>query len=857
MIKDLRLRAVTAGVAAALCASSVSLAQEQRSRDLGQLEEIVVTGTKRVTDQQDTPITISTITSRQIENTFISDARALGTVAPGLVLSNPTGFNATGGGMRGTGTNIILVTQDAPVSFLVDDFVLSHVQSQFIELFDLEQVEVYRGPQGTLFGKNTTGGVISIRSRRPEMNEFSGEVQGAMGAYDGGGDIAKLRASVNLPLVENTLSARFAAIYDVDQGYYRNNKDTATFPDSVPLWQAVGIPEGTPIPADADRPVTGTGERLGGKDVFAGKGKLLWQPTDNYEAYAIYEIVRDRSDSPPGVNESAPDDLIPLLGFPGIGQTGASPFDTHISNNTNGILIRDGHRVDADGLYLTQTLGTDIGEFVSITGYREQRERLPSTYVGEAYTTLFDSTRNTERYTFQQELRYASDLDGPFNFVLGGNMFRDSFNFRSFFSVGLQALLPACLDGVSACVTEDGFVNLDTINLEDYEFQTTNQDREEYAVFWDGTYDITPQWRVSAGLRYSYDKKDFLRLVDGGGACNEFTRPQDAIPLDPDQPVDIPNNVNCADVRSQFISRAGMTPREFDQRNVPLPRENFGTDVDSSESWNRTTYRLVVDYAPTQDSMVYLSYATGFLSGGFSETCATEARCSYGPETNKNLELGFKADLFDDRLRLNSALFRTTYDNLQRAVVANYTTAAGVPGQETVTVNTGSSRVYGLDLEAVWVPTQNVRIDGNVTWLNHYYTSGVLETIRDAAPEEVPLGQFDVPFSPTWKAGLNATLDVPLPNGALSVFNVNANYQSKSETDVFNAPNSQMESRTLLGANISYMEPNDRWRVTLYGTNLTNREYRISALPVTGLFNFTQYGPPRTYGIELAVNFGD
>jgi hypothetical protein len=88
-------------------------------------------------------------------------------VTPGLVLSAPAGFNATGGGMRGTGTNIILVTQDAPVSFLMDEFVLSHVTSQFLTLFDVQQVEVYRGPQGTLFGKNTTGGVISITSKKP------------------------------------------------------------------------------------------------------------------------------------------------------------------------------------------------------------------------------------------------------------------------------------------------------------------------------------------------------------------------------------------------------------------------------------------------------------------------------------------------------------------------------------------------------------------------------------------------------------------------------------------------------------------------------------------------------------------
>jgi iron complex outermembrane receptor protein len=144
-------------------ATGVAHAQAtERESGPGILEEIIVTGTKREADIQEVPISISAITEDALSQSRFNDVRALATLAPGLVLSNPAGFNATGGGMRGTGTNIILVTQDAPVSFLVDEFSLSHVTSQFVNLFDVQQIEVYRGPQGTLFGKNTTGGVISI-----------------------------------------------------------------------------------------------------------------------------------------------------------------------------------------------------------------------------------------------------------------------------------------------------------------------------------------------------------------------------------------------------------------------------------------------------------------------------------------------------------------------------------------------------------------------------------------------------------------------------------------------------------------------------------------------------------------------
>ena len=141
-----------------------ALAQEQDSS--GYLEEVIVTGTKRATAQQDTPLTVSTLTSNDISKTFVNDIRAVAELAPNVLLTKQPGFNALSGGIRGTGSTSILVMQDTSVGIVIDDFVISSVQSQFVEVFDVEQVEVYRGPQGTLFGKNSTAGVISITSKK-------------------------------------------------------------------------------------------------------------------------------------------------------------------------------------------------------------------------------------------------------------------------------------------------------------------------------------------------------------------------------------------------------------------------------------------------------------------------------------------------------------------------------------------------------------------------------------------------------------------------------------------------------------------------------------------------------------------
>ena len=814
------------------------------------LEEIIVTGTMRVESSQDVPIAISAISETALQNAHVNDVRALQNLAPGLVLSNPAGFNATGGGMRGTGTNIILVTQDAPVSFLMDDFALSHVTSQFVSLFDTQQVEVYRGPQGTLFGKNTTGGVIKITSKKPVLGEYGAETQLSYGQWDTNGSARSLMGAVNVPLGE-TLAMRIAAIYDQDDGFYKDNKRTATFPQNVPLWGAFGIPAGALPPPELDTNVYGGGGHLGGKNVIAGKVKFLWEPTDWYTGYLIYENVKDRSDSPPGVNESIDTDLITALGFPGIHLTGQKDvYSTLISHNQD-IYMDEGHKVDTEGVYLNQSFKVPLGEIISITGYREQYQRLPSTYTGEAFLTLFDSSRNTARRTTQQELRFVSDLDGPFNFVTGANYFHDSFDFMAVFSVGLTSLVPSIHPDTGTALRPDGYVNLDLRAISDFQTQGTEQTRDEYAAYFDGSFEVTDTIKLSAGVRFSKDEKEFLRFVDGGGPCTALTDSRDIV---------TPDGGGCIDTRSQYLSRAGLTAPQVTGMHTPLPLSAYGVVVDEENDWQKTTWRAVADWKPTNDiGMFYLSYATGFLSGGFSETCATPARCAYDPETNENIELGYKADLLDRTLRLNAAVYLTKYEDLQRAVVATYTAADGTTQQETVTVNTGSSDATGVDVDLMWVPTDLWRIGASINWLDQEYGSGsCLPNLRGDNPDpqscDIDLTQFELPFSPEWKAGLDISRDFLVGGGTVTL-NANLNYQAEAETDVFNGVNTQMEERTILGAAVTYRDPDDRWSATLFGTNLTNETYRVAALPVAGLWNFTNYGAPRQIGVSLNLKF--
>lgn len=832
---------------------STVAAQTETQRSTAVLEEIIVTGTKRDTSQQDTPIAISTITAEQINRTFGNDIRAIGDLSPNVTLTNQVGFNAVAGGIRGTGTISILTTQDPSVGLLVDEFALNHVQSQFVELFDLEQVEIYRGPQGTLFGKNSTGGVITIRSKRPSLTEYGADVRVVGGRYSGGANTQKFQVGLDVPLIDERLGFRIAASYTDEDGYYRNDKDTATFPNS-PFNALIGV---TPdqLPGELSQVTRGAGERLAGKRVLAAKSKLLWQPNDRYEAYFIWEVVRDDSDSPASVNETPEGEgfLLPLLGFPGIQEAGhRNPFSTGQTQQGGAIRMRDGHRVDIDGFYLTQSLDFERFSLRSITGYREQKEILPSTYTGEAFLSLFDATRNLQREQFQQELRFVSNFDGPLNFVAGGIYLTDDLDFLAYSTVGLSALFPP-------------FDLRETTS--DPNVGSLSQERKSLAFYLDGSWDINEQFTVSAGVRWTQDKKDFYNPVGGGGPCNQFTLAQDAVLVDPNQPFDPVTNC-AADALSGRVSRSGLGASEVSMRESPLPDSAYRFLVDTKEEWKEVTWRIVGDYKYADNAMVYASIATGFLSGGFSETCSQVVTClPYDPETNINYELGWKADLMDRRLRMNVSLFWTDFKDLQRNQVFEFTNFDGSPGQETITLNAGKSRSRGAELETTWIVTPSLMLRGSAGWLDAEYR----EFEFDADPTDptvlpVDLTGLDIPFSPKWQLGAEAMWDQNLGNGGTIQWVAGVHYQAKAETSPFD-PNAvatglarhptftAMESRTLLHANVTYTDPSDRYHVTLFGKNLTNETYRVSANSVGTLWNFTQYGAPRHIGVELGVRF--
>ncbi|MFN3233285.1 MAG: TonB-dependent receptor [Alphaproteobacteria bacterium] len=865
------------------------------------LETIMVSGTKREADSQSVPISVSAISEQQLANTFRADVLAVGDLAPNVALGQVAGFRAVAGGIRGTGQNSILVTQDSSVVILVDEFGYTRVQSQFVPLFDVERVEVFRGPQGTLFGKSATGGAISIVTKRPIMNEFSADVEFQIGKFNSGakGMIGKGRVAVNVPVVEDKLAIRVTGLYDYDDGYYRNDRPASAFPQGnlyyrIPtldldpnagfdptsptlgadtsICAAAGsaCDNGLPYPSNISLKNRGDGERLNGTDVFAGTVKALFTPTDNYEAYFIFRVLRDRSDSPPGVNETPAGQgfLLPLLGFDGIDVTGGSIYSTGVDNSCwdqRAFCIPRGHRVNVEEYHLHQKLSLDEVTLQLLIGYRDHEEILPSTYTGEAFRSLFDASRNTKEEQFQIELRASTEFDGPFNFVFGATYQTHDVDMLSYATVGLTSLItlnPPVPGGTSVfdvngneigLLDADGALNIDTRTLRgDHASGGARQDRETYAVYLDGSFEVTDTLTFTAGMRYTYDKKDFFRRANPGGPCTVGTDPQDENffsevdgALVPDAAGDI-----CLDARSNAISRALALGFEgpLDPFNLPYPDSAFGIASGASESWDKVTWRAVIDWQFSDEGLAYVSYATGFIPGGFTETCSSIDTCRpFESETNWNIEGGVKAQWFDGTLQTNFALFYTRYSNLVRSQVVPFTNAFGVTTQETININAGKSEVLGVELEVVWVPTENLRFDLGVGFMDHDYVEFVLNGDD--------LSDLTVPFSPKWSLNIGITYDVPLGNSGMLTFNTTGNYQSEAEFSVFNSDFTQLSSRFLWDANITYRDADERYRVTLFVKNILDEEYRIAANSVAGLWNFTQWGRPMEFGAEVGFYF--
>ncbi len=760
-----------------------------------QLDEIVVTATRRAeTDQQVTPVAVSAVSPEEFDRLFAQDVGEIATFVPGFSAATVTGFNAASFAMRGAAETDIIVYFDPKVGVLVDDFVVPHVQTQLLEPYDIEAIEVLRGPQGTLFGKNTTSGAVVIRTKRPELNESSIDASLQAASF---GDV-KARVAFNAPLGDQ-LAFRFAGIYQQSDGYYENGKvDTPT--------DAFGAALGDAAAADGTT-VAGDGRDLGGKDIFSARAKLLFQPNDRLSLMGQLEFIQDRSDPVPVVNDTpaAAGQLATLFGFPGV--TSGDPIEQAGIHRSSIVNLDGNQEVDVFGAYLNLEYELENHTIYGLVGSRTQESRLPNEYLGTAYESFFGATRDDDRDTFQLEARIASDFDSNINYVAGVFYQTNDVEFCVLQQLGLTEFFGSAVPGV-----------LDNANPL---LLCNRQDATALAVFGDLNFDITDQFTIGIGARYTDEEKD-------------------------------------------YIARAGLpTVAIFPngQFNEPLDGQDFSLAAGSVErdrqSWQEPTYRLTASYTFNDDVFGYFTYSRGFKSGGYNDQAgsggfANFPLSSYEPEFADSFEVGIKSDLLDDRVRLNATIFTVNYEDFQRSTVVS---VPGTAFQETRTFNAADVDATGLELELWAALTDNLTLRANLGTLDTEYNEFFLDRNLDGTLED--FSGRDVVRSPDITGGVDLTYLQELAGGSNLSYNLNFNYEDENvyyyNDDLGSEFDTILEERTILNASVRWNSADGRYYASVFGKNLSDDRYKTASQAVGVLWTFSNYGPPRAYGVEFGV----
>jgi iron complex outermembrane receptor protein len=775
------------------------------------LEEIMVNATRRTTNLQSTPVAVSAVDSVMIQEAAPHDLGDLAAFVPNFSAAKITGFNAASFAMRGVGQNNIIVYFESPVAVLVDDFVMPSVQTQLLDTFDVEQVEVLRGPQGTLFGKNTTGGAVVVRTTKPDLENFGGKVRASYGSYND----YRLNAALNIPLVKDKLALRLVGGYEKGDGYMRNGAAYGPIGDfASPHTEWNGISG------------HGDGARVGGPKVFNGRAKLLFKPVENIKALFQYEIMRDRSAAPASVNTTPNDPA--RFAFAALGLAGGAGDPINIAgvSNRSGLMIdvQDGHRINVDGLYLNVDADFDAGTLTSVTGYRNQRSSLANTYPGTApvaangdIMSLFDANRSDAHRTFQQELRFASKFNGPVNFVAGGFYQNDKAEFCQDQILGFLDLLGVA--GPSGGWNNNPFV------------VCNNQRAHSVAAYGEANYKATEKLTLTAGFRYNWEKKTW------NGRQQVFAGQLDGAPT--------------------WQSVGGLL------NFADFTKYPSGVVTDS-HSWKNPSWRLSLGYQATPDIYTYFTYSRGFKSGAYNDQIGSfapfgtnlaafkAAAAPTNPEKADSFEIGVKTESFEHRLRINLTGFYVQYKDVQKQLVVPVTTN-GVTSEVTTFFNAAKMEVKGIEGELTALPMDGLTLRAVLGIQDGKYKSYITPE-----PAGYNLATADIDRAPKLQWTLDANYEMPLNSFGKVAFNGNVSYTGKNLfTQSITSPldNTYLDAQTLVNGSVTLTDASDSYYIRFLGKNLTNKRYKTAEQVVAGLWVFALYGPPRTFAAEIGAKF--
>jgi iron complex outermembrane receptor protein len=697
---------------------------EAAKSQAAELGAITVTARRREENLNEIPVAVTAFSEEKLENLNVEDLGDLQGQVPNLTIYAARGSTSTVTAyIRGIGQSDPLWGVEPGVGIYIDDVYVARPQGALLDVLDVDRIEVLRGPQGTLYGKNTIGGAIKYVTK-PLLPDFGAKLQLTAGNFDQ----LDFKGSVNLPLGSDAVVGRFSAASLNRDGFGENVR---------------------------------TGAPVSDKEILVARGTLGFYPSDMLSVVASVDWMDDQS-GVRGAQMLAPNRFAPT--FPPL----TDRYDVRNGMPNVNDTTMQGASVTVNWQ------ASDAWSLKSVTAYRES-----DTETNIDFDTLPNILADVRaEYTDDQLTQefQATYLGENLNGVVGLYYF----------------------DGTAGGTVRNNFFNL--------QFGTTNGfvDTRQYALYGEGTYQVSERFKVTAGARYTYEEKS-------------------------------------VDALNQAYANATFS--------TPIATlANFNDSVSS----NNLSPKISLDYQATDQTMVYGLVSRGFKSGGYNIRANTVSfplsSRPFADESVTSFEIGSKSAFYDDTFFLNLAYFWNKYKDVQLSVFTSFVLPNGQPSFFGDFTNAGAADVKGAELELVGNPTERLTVSANFAYLDAEYSEFIDRGVNVANLQEFT-------NAPPFQAGATVQYVWDVFGGELTG-RVSGSYQGRVVPTTDLSPAIVQDPYALLGAGLVWRSSDTPWTVALQGSNLTDRAYRTTGYNIAALGVLTGfYGPPRQVALTVAYTF--
>jgi outer membrane receptor protein involved in Fe transport len=817
-IQKLRVGASLLAVAAAMTAGA-AIAQDQPTT----VDDIIVTANKREQSLQEVPAVVTAISEQLLTDAGVKDIKDLQILTPGLTVTSTSNEAITTARVRGVGTVGDNPGLESSVLVTIDGVYRPRNGVGFGDLGEMERIEVLKGPQGTLFGKNASAGVINILTQRPSFT-FGANAELTAGNYGAVGGAA----SVTGPIAGDVLAGRLYVARRTRDGFM----DVSTGPGPRTLTE------------DNDQ------------DFWTARGQLLWLPSDTVSARLIVDYSKREENCCAAtqlfVGQAANSRASMINAVrPGSVDTTATPFDRQARSN------RD-TRQDIEDKGVSLQIDADLSSSIALTSITAARSWNIVSGQDSDFTSADlvyrpgDGSNFTDFRQFSQELRLAG-TSGPIDWLLGGFYAKEDLesgsallygsDYYAYFAGRVLSGVPALVGLPAGSIFQAGNGSRDAYD----------QTGETFAVFADINAALTSKLTLNIGARWTLDEKSLTsRYTTTGASCDQG--------------------------EARYATLAGLLGAATAQTIVGglcLNAQNDDFDALGSFTQTRTedavTGTIKLKYDFTDDVMAYASYSRGFKAGGFNldreqavlitatgPNFTSDANTAFRGEYVNSYEAGLKLRLLDGAMSLNGAWFHQAYEDFQLNTFV---------GTAFIVETLPEVISRGFDLDLVWFPpVEGLSFQGGLTradtTISNFTAADLLVASRFNSLRRLPGAQLS--FAPEWSASLAASFERSIGMGLKFRSNVSAKYMGDYNTGSDLHPSKFQEAYTLVNARIGFGAEDDRWSIEAWAQNLTDQDYlqvgfngpfqvdeNNDAISVYNAF----LGAPRTYGVTLRSKF--